>query len=96
MTTKENIINTIEIHKSGLIPYGVRKIGLFGSYARGEQTAQSDIDILAEFEEPVSLLALVGAEQYLSRILKTKVDLIPKEDIRPELKDKILAEAVTV
>jgi uncharacterized protein len=76
--------------------YKIREVAVFGSYVRGEQKRRSDIDILAEFEEPVSLLALVGAEQYLSRILKTKVDLIPKEDIRPELKDRILAEAVTV
>lgn len=76
--------------------YKIREVAVFGSYVRGEQKKRSDIDILAEFEEPVSLLHLVGAEQYLSKILRTKVDLIPREDIRPEIRDRILAEAVTV
>ena len=72
------------------------EIGIFGSYIRGEQKRKSDIDILVKFKEPVSLLDLVGAENYLSDLLKIKVDLIPKEDLRPELKDIILKETVYV
>lgn len=74
--------------------YKVRVVGIFGSYVRGEQKRGSDLDLLAEFDGPVSLLELVGAEIYLSRILKVKVDLIPKEDVRRELKERILGEAV--
>ena len=74
--------------------YGVKVIGIFGSYTRGEQKKRSDIDLLAEIEKPISLLELVGAEIYLSELLKTKVDLVPKEDIREELKEKILKETV--
>jgi len=76
--------------------YKIIEIGIFGSYIRGEQKRKSDIDILVKFEEPVSLLDLVGAENYLSDLLKIKVDLIPKEDLRPELKDRILKETVYV
>jgi hypothetical protein len=72
------------------------EIGIFGSYIRGEQKRKSDIDILVKFKEPVSLLDLVGSENYLSELLKIKVDLIPKEDLRPELKDIILKETVYV
>ncbi len=74
--------------------YGVRVIGIFGSYTRGEQRRRSDVDLLAEIENPISLLELVGAEIYLSELLKMKVDLIPKEDIREELKEKIFSETV--
>lgn len=76
--------------------YGIKSISVFGSYARGEQKRGSDLDLLAEFDGPVSLLDLIGAEQYLSSILKVKVDLIPKEDVRRELKPGIMKEAVTV
>ena len=74
--------------------YGVRVIGIFGSYTRGEQKKRSDIDLLAEIEKPISLLELVGAEIYLSEVLEAKVDLVPKEDIREELREKILQETV--
>jgi predicted nucleotidyltransferase len=74
--------------------YGVRITGIFGSYARGEQGKKGDIDLLAEIEKPISLLELVGAENFLTELLGIKVDLIPREDIRWELKESILKEAV--
>jgi predicted nucleotidyltransferase len=53
--------------------YGVRVVGVFGSYTRGTQKKKSDIDLLAEVERPISLLELVGAEIYLSEILQKKI-----------------------
>ena len=50
MTTKDFIISTIKTHKSELSQFGIKDIGLFGSYAREEQSAKSDIDILIDFE----------------------------------------------
>jgi predicted nucleotidyltransferase len=76
--------------------FRVKSLGLFGSYVRGEPKTGSDLDVLVEFEEPVSLLKLVSLENYLSDLLGVKVDLIPKADIRPELRDRILSEEVTV
>lgn len=78
------------------VEHKIKNIAVFGSYVRGEQKKRSDIDLLAEFNGPIGLLDLIGAEQYLTKILKTKVDLIPKNDVRPELKAKILREAVIV
>ncbi len=52
------------------------------------------LDVLVEFDEPVSLLWLVKVENYLSELLGVKVDLVPKKDVRPELKERILKEAV--
>ncbi|MCX5885887.1 MAG: nucleotidyltransferase family protein [Proteobacteria bacterium] len=95
MKTLTKIRNILDTHREDLQQkYHVRIVGIFGSYVRAEQKKKSDLDLIAEFDKPISLLELVGAEIYLSKILKTKVDLIPKEDLRPELKDSILKEAL--
>jgi len=97
MKTLEEIRAILAQHRKELREkHGVRQVGIFGSYVRGEQKRGSDIDVIAEFEQVLSLLDLVGVEIYLSRILKAKVDLIPKEDIRPELRERILRETVYV
>lgn len=72
--------------------YHVKEIGIFGSYVRGEQKEDSDVDILVEFEEPVSLLRLVNFENFLQDLTGVKVDVIPKKNIRPELREIILNE----
>ncbi|MDI6884791.1 MAG: nucleotidyltransferase family protein [archaeon] len=74
--------------------FKVKEIGVFGYYVRSEEKEVSDIDILVEFEGAVSLLGLVKLENYLSDLLGIKVDLVPKGDIRPELKERILKEVV--
>jgi predicted nucleotidyltransferase len=95
--TLDEIKSIISLHRDELRrAHRIRSISAFGSYVRGEQKRGSDLDLLAEFEGTISLLDLVGAEQYLSKILGVKVDLIPKTDIRSELKARILKEAVRV
>jgi len=76
--------------------YKIIEMGIFGSYIRGQQKKKSDIDILVEFDEPVSLLDWVGAVNSLTDILGIKVDLVPREDVRPELKKRIFKEVVYV
>ena len=65
-----------EILIKNLSPYKPKKLGVFGSYARGENDATSDLDILVEFGVQISLLDLVGLEQDLSEMLGIKVDLV--------------------
>ncbi|MBE9593343.1 MAG: nucleotidyltransferase family protein [Proteobacteria bacterium] len=74
--------------------FKVKELGVFGSYVRGEEKEASDIDVLVEFEEPVSLLGLVSLENHLSDLFGVNVDLVPKGEIRPELKEKIIKEVV--
>jgi predicted nucleotidyltransferase len=76
--------------------YNVQRIGVFGSYVRGDTHSGSDVDVLVEFSEPISLIQLVSLENYLSDLIGIKVDVVPREDIRKELKDNILREAVYV
>ena len=95
MKTMEKIKETLATHKEGLmVRFKVKELGIFGSYVRGEEKEGSDIDILVEFEEPVSLLGLVSLENHLSDLFGVKVDLVPKGEIRPELKEKIIKEVV--
>jgi len=74
--------------------YGVRKAAFFGSFARGEDTKKSDIDILIEFKENEgkTLLDLVGLEIELGELLKKKVDLLTYNSINPLISDYILRE----
>lgn len=76
--------------------YGVKEFGIFGSYIRGEQTKDSDLDILVEFEDnaTISLLTFVELENYLSDLLGLKVDLVEKAALKPTLGKKILKEVV--
>ena len=76
--------------------FKVSEIGIFGSYVRETQSNRSDVDILVEFKESISLLDLVKLENFLTSLLEVKVDLVPKEDIRMELKERILKEAIYV
>jgi len=70
-------------------PYKPSKIGLFGSYVRNENTANSDLDILVQFKETVNLLDLIGLEQELSDALGIKVDLVTEKSVHPEIKKYI-------
>lgn len=97
MKNLDEIRETIKQHRNVLAEkYGIAVVGIFGSCVRGEQGRQSDIDLLAEILRPISLLEIVGAEIYLSEVLGGKVDLVPKRDVREELRDSIIREAVSV
>ena len=76
--------------------YGVREMGLFGSYVRGDQEKLSDIDIMVEYHKVPSLLKFLELENYLTDTLGIKVDLVRKEAIRTELKKTILTEVVII
>ena len=97
MKTLDQIKTIIRQHRDVLAErYGIAVVGIFGSYVRDEQGQQSDIDLLADILRPISLLELVGAELYLNEILGVRVDLVPKRDVREELREIILREAISV
>ncbi len=97
MKELDEIRGVIQAHQDELYSrYKARVVGIFGSYVRGEQQANSDLDVLAVFDEDASLFDLGGAQVMLSELLGVKVDLVPREDLRPELKDRIESETVAV
>lgn len=78
--------------------YGVKSIGIFGSYIRGEERGGSDLDILVEFEESakLSLLDFIRLENYLSDVLGIKVDLVEKRALRPGIRKHIAREVMII
>lgn len=76
--------------------YDITELGVFGSFVRGEQTTESDIDILVDYKEGTSLLTLGGLQYMLSELFKTKVDLVMKKTLRKNIGKQILSEVVYV
>jgi len=69
-------------------------VGVFGSYARGEENEKSDLDILIDFKIEVDLLELIGLEQELSELLGIKVDLITLRSVNASLKPYIESDLI--
>ena len=74
--------------------YHVKKIGIFGSYARGEEKKSSDLDLLVTFTPGASLFDLVGLGNYLEEELEMKVDVVSEKGLRPEIKTTILKDVI--
>lgn len=74
--------------------FGVKEIGVFGSYLRNQNRADSDVDILIELERPprISLIGLVELQEYLTELLGIKVDLAIKRNLRKRIGKRILNE----
>lgn len=93
----EKLISILKDYKKELKKrYGVKEIGVFGSFVRGEDNKKSDLDILVEFEEEakIGLLKFVNMENYLSELLGVKVDLVEKSVLKPRIGKHILKEVV--
>ena len=86
----ENILkNNLEDLKK---VYSLRTMGIFGSFIKGEQNPDSDLDILVEFEKPIGLVKFIKLENDLSKILGIKVDLVMKQALKPNIGKRILKE----
>jgi len=94
---RDEILEYIRQHKEELLQFGVEKIGLFGSYARGDNTANSDVDILVKFGNTNSkYYSYFNLKNYLQDRLHREIDLCREEDIRKEFKEEILRSVVYV
>jgi uncharacterized protein len=74
--------------------YHVKKIGIFGSVARNEASATSDVDILVEFEQPVDFFEFIDLKEHLEKLLGRRVDLVTVKALKAQLKERILREVV--
>jgi len=72
--------------------YGLKDIGIFGSYIRGEQVAESDLDILVELEKPIGFVKFMKLERALSEILGVQVEIVTKKALKPHIGKRILQE----
>ena len=76
--------------------YGVESLSLFGSYVRGEERPDSDVDILVTFHDTPGLLRFIDLENHLAELLEKKVDLVSKNALKPAIGRRVLAEAVAI
>jgi predicted nucleotidyltransferase len=90
----------VEELKSKIIPvlqqHDVIHAAIFGSFARGEEREDSDLDILVEFGEGKSLLDLVGLKLELEELLKRKIDVVTYNALHPEIRERVLEEQVAI
>ncbi|MFH1454207.1 MAG: nucleotidyltransferase family protein [Armatimonadota bacterium] len=92
-TIKQILLNCKELLKK---QFKVKNIAVFGSYVKGRPAKKSDIDMLVEFKEPVGLFEFMDMEEYLSKLLGGRVDLVSKKALKPGIGKRILAEAVYI
>lgn len=76
--------------------YSVKALELFGSFIKGRQKEGSDIDILVEFAKPIDLFTFVELGEFLSGVLSRKVDLVMKDTLKPQIKERILKETMSM
>lgn len=95
MESQSEIFRLLEGSRDKLKGFGVKKLGIFGSVARNEQTDKSDIDVLVELESE-TFRGYMGLLLFLEDLFGRKVDLAIKDSIKPRIKDRILSETIYV
>ena len=91
--TKQRLISLLAVNQQQVQSYGVKKLGLFGSYVRDEATPTSDIDLLVEFEPgKKNFNNFVHLSFYLEELFQKKVELVTPESLSPYIGPNILAE----
>jgi uncharacterized protein len=93
---REHVIATLRGHESELRTAGILRLSLFGSTARGDDRPDSDVDLLAAFDDTrrISLLDVVGMEEQISRMLGRTVELVEEGTLKPRVQKNVDAEAV--
>ena len=96
MTTKENILIKLRSQKAELSRYGVRNVGLFGSYLRNEQSVKSDIDIFLDFDpDKENFDNYMAVYDIFESLFKDeKIEVVTKNGLSPYIGQKILSEVV--
>jgi predicted nucleotidyltransferase len=90
---REEVLTVLERNREVLRQYGVRRLGLFGSCARGEAEETSDLDFVVEFESK-SFDAYMDLKAFLEGLFRCPVDLVLSDAIKPRLRQRILKESV--
>ncbi|MCC5617824.1 nucleotidyltransferase family protein [Nostoc sp. CHAB 5836] len=97
MKTFDELRQVLSLQKQSLCEiYQITEIGIFGSYARGEQTEASDIDILVDYETAPTFIMLVELRDYLSQLFGLKVDIVTKNGLKPRIRDRVLSDAIYI
>jgi predicted nucleotidyltransferase len=92
--TRGEAIQRLAAARPELATLGVRSLDLFGSVARGEAGPASDVDLLVDFDKPIGLFHFFRVQRRLEEILGCRVDLVMRDAVKRQLRDRIFAEAV--
>jgi predicted nucleotidyltransferase len=96
LMNKDEVIDKLRAHEPELKAAGIVRLAVFGSVARGESSTESDVDLLADFDNTkrYTLLTMGRLENHLADLLGTRVDLSSPEWLKESVKDRVLREAV--
>ena len=92
--TRDQVLRRLSDAHPEIVSLGVRSLELFGSVARGEAGPNSDVDLLVEFDRPVGLFHFFRVQRRLGEILNCRVDLVMREAVKRQLRERIFSEAV--
>jgi predicted nucleotidyltransferase len=91
---RERVLDVLRENQEDLRSYGATSISLFGSVARGEAGPESDVDLLVEVDDRMTLFRLSRLKRHLQDLLGRPVDLVTPGALRPYMRDTVLAEAI--
>ena len=95
MKTLDKVRQVLLEKKSWLCErYQITELGIFGSYARGQQTETSDIDVLIDYEKAPTLFELVNLRDYLQDLTGLNVDVVTKNGLKSRIRERVLSEVV--
>lgn len=96
LSLEDILIRLRELKTDAKQKYKAEIRGVFGSFVRGEQTMDSDLDVLVEYDDGANFLDHVGLSLFLEERLGFSVDVVPESAIREEIREDILGEKVTI
>jgi len=95
--SKQEVLRRLEEHKGEIRRrFSVAKLSIFGSFARGEGTTQSDLDVLVAFDRKATFDLFMDLKFYLEELLGIKVDLVTDKALRPQVRQAIEGEIIDV
>ena len=93
MLTKDKLLKAIQQHADDMRAYGVKKVGIFGSFATASQNSASDVDVLVEFNKKNKTFDnYMELKFFLEKLFHRKIDLVIKEALKARIKSGILSE----
>lgn len=94
VTSVAQVRERVAEHPDILRRYGIGGIAVFGSVARGQASAESDVDLLVTFDKPLGAFSVIRLEHELEVVLGRRVEIVTRAALKPYLRDRIVAEAV--
>ncbi|MBF0465373.1 MAG: nucleotidyltransferase family protein [Nitrospirae bacterium] len=95
--TKENVISTLRsLTDESFLKYKAHIRGIFGSVARGDDSESSDIDVFVDFTENADLFDFVGLALFLEEKLHRRVDVVPRDTIKSEIRNDVMKDAIYI